>query len=225
MKTAEPLAGPRERLLEAALRMLEAGGPEALQARKLAAEIGASTMAVYTHFGGMPELIEAIVREGFARFGAALVVSTETDDPMADFLDQGMAYREFARRHPQLYRLMFGLAGTDKLRSYQQDMTVTGTPGALPEGQTSFGHLVTALDRLQSAGLIREQDTVAAAGQVWSMTHGYVSLEMTGVFGHEDHGLAQVLAPLAVNLLVGLGADRAHVERSMVAAFSARGGA
>ena len=53
------------RLIETARRLLEAGGPEAVQARKLAAEIGASTMAVYTHFGGMAELFEALIRDGF----------------------------------------------------------------------------------------------------------------------------------------------------------------
>jgi AcrR family transcriptional regulator len=41
-------------------------------ARKVAAEIGASTMAVYTHFGGMNGLLEAIIAASFERFGAAL---------------------------------------------------------------------------------------------------------------------------------------------------------
>ena len=50
-------SSPRERLVEAGTRLLERDGPEALKARKVAAEIGVSTMAVYTHFGGMNGLL------------------------------------------------------------------------------------------------------------------------------------------------------------------------
>jgi hypothetical protein len=39
-------SSPRERLVEAGTRLLERDGPEALKARKVAAEIGASTKAV-----------------------------------------------------------------------------------------------------------------------------------------------------------------------------------
>jgi AcrR family transcriptional regulator len=65
-------SSPRERLVGAGTRLLERDGPEALKARKVAAEIGASTMAVYTHFGGMNGLLEAIIAASFERFGAAL---------------------------------------------------------------------------------------------------------------------------------------------------------
>ena len=36
-----------------------------LRARAVTAEIGASTQALYTLFGGMPGLFEAIVADGF----------------------------------------------------------------------------------------------------------------------------------------------------------------
>ena len=100
----------RARLVEVASRLLEAGGPEAVQARRLAAEVGASTMTVYTHFGGMAELFEALIREGFISFGAHVGAMPTSDDPMADFFVQGMAYRQWALENPQLYRLMFGMS-------------------------------------------------------------------------------------------------------------------
>ncbi|MCV7082358.1 TetR family transcriptional regulator, partial [Mycolicibacterium insubricum] len=40
--------------------MLDADGPDALQTRKVTAAAHTSTMAVYTHFGGMRELIAAV---------------------------------------------------------------------------------------------------------------------------------------------------------------------
>jgi AcrR family transcriptional regulator len=73
-------SSPRERLVEAGTRLLERDGPEALKARKVAAEIGASTMAGYTHFGGMNGLLEAIIAASFEWFGAALASAPTTDD-------------------------------------------------------------------------------------------------------------------------------------------------
>ncbi len=58
-------AAVRQRLLEAAALLLDEEGPDALTARRLAAAANTSTMAVYTHFGGMPALVKEIVVEGF----------------------------------------------------------------------------------------------------------------------------------------------------------------
>src|ERR1700739_1432734 len=99
----------RGRLIEAGVRLLEQHGPQALQARKVAAEVGASTMAVYTNFGGMAGRIDAIAGEAFARFGRALTEVPQTDDPVADFLAMGIAYRRFALANPQRYQLIFGI--------------------------------------------------------------------------------------------------------------------
>src|ERR1700716_1849939 len=90
----------RERLIEAGIRLLERDGPQALQARKVAAEIGTSTMAVYTHFGGMTGLLDAIAGEAFARFAQALTGGPQTDDPVADFFAMGINYRRFALANP-----------------------------------------------------------------------------------------------------------------------------
>jgi len=84
--------------------------------------------------------------------------------------------------------------------------------------------MVHSLDRVKAAGRIRDQDTVIAAGQFLSATHGYVLLQIGGAFGEADEGL-QVLAPLAVNLMVGLGDDREAAERSLQAAFAVTGAA
>ncbi len=55
----------RERLIDGGIRLLERDGPQALSVRNLAAEVGTSTMAVYTHFGGMTGVIDAVASEAF----------------------------------------------------------------------------------------------------------------------------------------------------------------
>jgi AcrR family transcriptional regulator len=214
---------PRVRLVETARRLLEAGGPEAVQARKLASEIGASTMAVYTHLGGMAELFEALVREGFVSLRAQVEAVPVTDDPMADFFVQGMAYRQWALENPQLYRLMFGMSNAILPRRVIQDMTTSGTISLLPEGAAAFEVMIRSLERVKAFNQIEQVDTVAAAGQFLSATHGYVLLEMADYFGPSGQGFATVLGPLAVSLMVGLGADRHDVDRSIASALVAVG--
>jgi AcrR family transcriptional regulator len=221
--SSHEVADPRQRLIEAAIRLLEAAGPEAVQARKLAVEIGTSTMAVYTYFGGMSELFEAVVREGFVRFAASVAAVPVTEDPMADFFVEGTAYRDWALANPQLYRLMFGLAGAALPSRVAQDMTTSGTISHLAEGQAAFEVMVRALDRVKAAGRIGPVNTVAAAGQFLSATHGFVLLEMAGYFGPEGNGFAWVLGPLGLSVMVGLGASREDVERSAITALAARG--
>jgi AcrR family transcriptional regulator len=213
-------AAPKRRLIEAAICVLETGGPEAVQARKLAAEIGTSTMAVYTHFGGMAQLFEAMVAEGLLRIAADVEAVEETEDPMADFFAKGMAYRAWALANRRLYCLMFGLSGA--LTSYYKaELTASGEIfSSLPEGQAAFEVMVHSLDRVRQAGRIRDVDPTLAAGQFLSATHGFVLLEMAGYFGTEGNGFPLVFAPLGLSVMVGLGATREDAEASGVRALA-----
>ena|SRR5437879_4000113 len=205
-------ANPRDRLLEAAIRLLAAGGPEALQARRLAAEVGMSTMAVYTHFGGMGQLITEIMREGFIRFGRRMEEVPRGDDPVADLLALALAYRDHALENPQLYRLMFGVISPGG-RQGGKDLVVSAVANALPEGQAAFAQLVAAVTRVIEAGGTCEEEPASAAAQIWSATHGYVLLEIAGFFGDDGDGVERFLLPLGTKLAVGIGAAREHAAR------------
>lgn len=212
-------AGQRARLLEAALGMLEDSGPEALRARRLTAEVGASTQAIYTLFGSMPGLFEALVADGFVRLTRHVEAVPETADPVADFFARGGAYCDWALTNPQCYRLMFGLTSGLRVRSRLR-VTAIGALANFSEGEDALQVMVRSLDRVVKAGRVRPVDPVVAAGQFLSATHGYVLLEIAGTFGHQGHGL-QIVASLARNLMVGLGDDREAVERSLLAASAA----
>ena len=217
MTSTEASLSTRDRLVAAALAVLERDGPAAIQARTVAGEIGASTMAVYTHFGGMPALIEAVLREGLARFAEHTRGVPHTADPVADLLAGGLAYGEFAMQNPQLYQLLFGLTdlgGVDNL------WTDGATPWDLAEGVDALSVLVAAVERVIEAGRIRPQEPTPAATQILSATHGFVLLAMSGFI--DSQGLQDVMAPMAVNLMVGLGDTRRRAERSLAAAITAR---
>ncbi|HEX7095878.1 MAG TPA: TetR/AcrR family transcriptional regulator [Acidimicrobiales bacterium] len=50
-----------ERIIDAARRMIEADGVEALSMRKLAAELGVAPTAIYWHVGGRDDLLRAVL--------------------------------------------------------------------------------------------------------------------------------------------------------------------
>ncbi|OBA96195.1 TetR family transcriptional regulator [Mycobacteriaceae bacterium 1482268.1] len=213
--------GGQEQLIEAGMRVLERDGLAALSARKLATETGTSTMSVYTHFGGMTGLIDAIAMEVFRRFTQALTEVDETADPVADFLVMGAHYREFALANPQRYQMMFGTTA-ESLSHSRADITVTGRAAAGHDLGMSFDALLTVVRRMIAAGRIRDDGESVIAGRLWSVIHGAVLLEIAGFFGHEGHGVSQILAPLIVDVLAGMGDDRGKVEQSMATAAARR---
>src|SRR3954447_2570420 len=102
-----PATELRTALLEAAADLIATAGPGSLTLRRAAEEVGTSTMAIYTNFGGMPGLRQAVRREGFARLSARLAAVHPSDDPLADLGRVCLAYYQNATADPDLYRVVF----------------------------------------------------------------------------------------------------------------------
>ena len=205
----------RAELIEAGVRLVDRDGPQALNARKVATEIGASTMAVYTHFGDMAALVDAIGDEAFARFAEALNAVPRTDDPVADFFGIGVAYRKFALSNPQRYQLIFGVWSSDTSARSRAAPTPTGETADRTARTASFDVLLNAVRRMIEAGRIRDDEILAIASRLWSLIHGVVMLELAGFLGHEGRALAEVLSPLVIDVLVGMGDGRDAATHSI----------
>jgi AcrR family transcriptional regulator len=210
----------RGRLVGAALRSLEDRGVDALRAREVCAEVGTSTQALYTLFGGMPGLIEAAAGEGFAWLARHVDAVPESDDPVADHLLRGWAYTDWALARPFLYRAMFGVTDPSPGRRVPVETTMAATHLSVGDGRTALDVLVRSVTRMIDGGRLRRADPHHLARQFLSATHGYVLLELAGAFGEPGTGLPTA-ADLAVNLLVGLGDAREDAERSLVTAVAA----
>lgn len=210
----------RGRLVEAAINALEGGGPEAVQARALGAQIGASAQAVYTLFGGMPGVFEALVGEGLTRLAEHVAAVPETDDPVADHFAKGWAYYDWAVAHPRLYRTMFGLAGADLRLRARLEISATGMAD-FPEGRAAMQVMVDSVERILAHGRMSPVDPLLAARQFLSATHGHVLLHLAGAFGNPDEALL-VLGTLGLNLMIGLGDSREAAGSSLLATLAAR---
>ncbi len=211
----------RTQLVAAAVRLLTEGGPEALQARKIAAEAGASTMAVYTHFGGMPKLVDAVAEEGFRRLSAELAGAPRTGDPVADLLVLAYAYRRVAVADPHLYAVTFGQVAPGGRRLAMRDLTTEERLAVTDEDTRAFGFLLDATTAAIDAGRFSPGEPFVAAAQLWSGLHGYVTLEMSGAFGSAEQGLARVFGPLSRTFAIGLGDSPEAADRSQSVAAQA----
>jgi AcrR family transcriptional regulator len=187
-------------LVEAAARVLAEEGPAALTSRRLAAEIGSSTMAVFSRFQNMGEVRRAVREEGFARLDARLDTLPETDDPVADLVAAGVTYFAEGVANPHLYRAMF----LD--RPPQDDDLGAGT----------YQRLVAVVGRCVLAGRFpaaQESLVPVWAAQLWSMRHGMVIMSVAGLLPDEQARF--VLDDMTFRLLIGYGDDPAQARRSI----------
>lgn len=113
--------------------------------------------------------------------------------------------------------MMFGTYA-DSLNRYRADLTVTGSVSERTEFAGSFEALLDVVRRMTAADRIRNDGESAIAGRLWSLTHGAVLLEIAGFFGHEGHGITEILAPIMVDVLVGMGDVRERTTQSLAAA-------
>lgn len=181
-------------LVEAAARILAEDGLDALSIRKVAATVDSSTMAVYTHFGSKDDLVAEVVLEAFTRLNDELRAVESTDDPVADLIAVGRAYRRTALSNPHLYRVMFGLnplAFTDpsELEAGERDVALD-----------AFDAMVSAVARCVDAGILLGEPRPVAL-ELWATAHGAVSLELAGFLtAHAEATFDRALAHLFIGL-------------------------
>jgi AcrR family transcriptional regulator len=199
----------RSQLVEAAARRLTEYGREGLSVRSLAADVGASTQVVYTHFDGLDDLLAEVWREGYRRFAVALEAPKVTDDPVADWIEQGWRYRHFARTNPHLYRVMFGDGLVQVHRWSPEDAEAAAA---------TFGQLLVRIERCAGAGRWQVDDVWTAGDVIWGTVHGRALIELSGY--HEE--MSRPAVPIYEDALrttsIGLGDEPASTEASLASA-------
>ena len=113
------------------------------------------------HLPNKAALEAALIAAGFEESAATFAAATDgAAEPLTAL---ATAYREFVKRHPQLYRLM--------------------TEGPLPRGQLTPG-----LEERAAAPLVRAAGSPERARAVFAFLHGMLILELNGRFP-DDGGL------------------------------------
>lgn len=187
----------RTALIDVAARLLAEEGPSALSTRRIAADAETSTMAVYTHFGGMSGLVREIVHEGFSRLQNDFSLVKQTDDPVADLCVHGRAYRGNAVANAHLYAAMFGGESLSGFELTEDDRQ---------HGRYVLTAIVECVGRCVETGRFRPADPAMVAHHLWFAMHGLVNLELGGYL-IDPWGAAECLETQLVGLVVGAGDD------------------
>ena len=170
-RTRTPSADVRVALLDAAARLLERSGPDALSVRRIAAEAHVAPMGVYNHFDGKHGVVEALWVEGFDRLRVTLEALAGVPDPGDALIEGFRRYRALALEHPMAYRLMF----LDAVPGFEPSVEAAWSAAM------SFEALVAVARRAMEAGTVPDGDSVQMAQVMWAAVHGWVSLELDGL--------------------------------------------
>jgi AcrR family transcriptional regulator len=165
-------------LLEAAERLLETEGPDALSVRRIASEAGVAPMSVYNRFEGKNGIVDELFTRGFDELSERMR-SIDVRDPIEALHETGRRYGAFGREHPAMYAVMFEQA----VPGYEP------SEEAIVHASRCFEELATHVRRAMAAGAIVDGDAQDVAQQLWSACHGAVSLQLRG-FGCVDDMVA-----------------------------------
>jgi AcrR family transcriptional regulator len=102
-------------LLEAAERIVDEDGLDALSVRGVANAVGVTTRAVYSLFGSKDGLLVALGARAFHLLEDALDALPTTSDPAGDLVEAGVVvFRHFVLDHPALLRIGFQFEGMSR---------------------------------------------------------------------------------------------------------------
>lgn len=163
-------------LLDAAERIAEAEGLDALSVRRVANEIGATTRAVYSLFGSKDGLVTALGVRAFDLLGTAVADVRQTPDPAADLVEAGLVFRRFAREHPALFHI-----GVQHI-----DVPAESERGFAGAAGRALAVLHDRIRRLGDAARLGERGVEEAAWEFHALCEGLASLEARCLLRPED---------------------------------------
>ena len=113
----------KEEMTETALRVVREHGLDGLTAKTLAAALGTSTQPVFTAFGSMDGVRQAVHAAATRVYDQYTQAGLQEDVP---FLGVGRQYLRFAREEPELYRLLF----LTRAQGFRAALAGAGSPDA-----------------------------------------------------------------------------------------------
>lgn len=167
----------RTALVGAAIKLLEASGPDALSLRGVAAEAGVSQTAPYSHFKDKRALLAAVAEVGFERLRARMTPLDESASTARErFLQTGRGYVAFALGSPGLFRLMFN--------------SVLGPLSDFPDlerkAQEAYGLFHAGLEGVVEGGRLPRAEVSTLRVSAWALVHGLASLLVEQRLGGVD---------------------------------------
>ncbi|WP_378268321.1 TetR/AcrR family transcriptional regulator [Amycolatopsis pigmentata] len=173
-RRARERASTRRRIIEAALRILEAEGATALTIRRIATDVEYSAPVVYQHFANKDALVLELVAHGHRLMLAESRRAAEEPDVDRRVLRVAAECIRFAGEHPHLYQVMNSpeVDADERLRAAEPAIAFVE-------------ELLTAWAKAHEVVLA---DPHEACEVLWGTLYGIASLGFLGTVGHERAG-------------------------------------
>ncbi len=180
----------RDAAIAAAISLLTIGGAAALSVRSLAGALGTSTKFIYSHFGGMPQVLAAVNAHATRSLSDRLDSGDDVTVSRVERLWRlARAFRAFATREPHLFALLFDGHGADSLDRVGE-MT-------LPTHRLVWRILAPPHATAAVAETSRLQALAFAAS-----LHGPVSLEASGCLGADAEQVFETVVNQAIRAAI-----------------------
>jgi len=163
-------AATRQKILDAARRMLVQYGYERTTMRAIAAKIGYTPTAIYHYFKDKDALVAELSAIDYRAFSQALQRPGTAGDPVDRLGKIGAAYVEFGLTHPMQYQFLFMMR-----RPKGAARSVQGDPD-----KEAYGFLRQTCAEAIATGRLRPEftDPDELAQMAWGSVHGLVALRV-----------------------------------------------
>jgi AcrR family transcriptional regulator len=155
----------RDRVIDAALKVMDAEGLDAVSMRRVAREVGVEAMSLYNHVEDKDDLLRGICDRVMGGF--------EFPQEQGDWVERckagARAWRRLLQAHPDVMRLFAETHGPD------------------PSSLDSLRPTEFALGLIREGGL-SDRDTVQAFHAFGGYIQGFVMMEGGSIKGHADKG-------------------------------------
>ena len=198
----------RRVLIDAALKLAEEDGPEAVSVREAARRAGVSPGAPFRHFDSRAALMTAVAEEAQRRFRAEIEAALKEParDPLKRFRAFGLAYLRWAMQNPAHFEII------SSGRHFDHDAAT-----ALSRDNAELIALTERmLSEASAAGSLRATDLKAVKIAGRALVYGFARMKIDGHFPRWGvmEGEADRMAEAVVDLFIAGIAAKAGRARS-----------
>jgi AcrR family transcriptional regulator len=162
-----------ERIAEAALRLLEREGENAVSMRRVAQAVGITPMAIYHHFPNREALLNSVVDREFEKFLGYMQARPMRGSVESCLLSSMDSYISYAFDRPRIFDYVFSQPRPDA-RRYPDDFRARRSPTLNP--------IADLVAKAMESGYLKRDDIWEIALELWAHAHGYIMLYRGGRF-------------------------------------------
>lgn len=165
----------REEIINIAYQIVEKEGFNAINARRIAKEMGGSVQPIYHNFATMDELNKEVFDKIYLKFQNTM---KEAINKKHAYLEKGMAYVKFAKQYPEFYKIIFMRENNMNLEEFIQNDTET---------------LRNVMESITKKFDISKEDLKDFHTKVWIFTHGLACFVATKTVNFSDKEIRKFL--------------------------------